>query len=163
MVTRERLLEALDYNPETGIFIWKIGKRGPGARPGNTAGSSNPLGYLRIMIDRKAYAASRLAWFYVTGKWPCAEMDHIDRNPANNRFDNLREASRFENMKNTGSCAASGLKGAFRNKKAPGTWFSHIMVDRKLTYLGAFRTAQEAHEAYCEAASRLHGEFACFG
>ncbi|MFW4291481.1 HNH endonuclease [Salmonella enterica subsp. enterica serovar Paratyphi C] len=47
------------------------------------------MGYIRIYINKKWYLAHRLAWLYVTGKWPINVIDHINRNKADNRFINL--------------------------------------------------------------------------
>ena len=67
----EELVRQLDYNYLTGIFIWKIAKRG------HKAGSLNEDGYIHIWIDNESYKAHRLAWFYYYGYWPKDEIDHI--------------------------------------------------------------------------------------
>jgi hypothetical protein len=90
----------------------------------------------------------------MTGKWP-KEIDHIDGDPLNNKWSNLREATRSQNNANKVGIAG-GLKGASFHK-ASGLWRADIKKG-----LGYFHTAQEAHEAYVVAAKKLHGEF-CHG
>ena len=57
-------------------------------------------GYRKITIDGKVYSAARLAWFYKTGRWPDPEIDHINRIRDDNRWENLREATRADNLAN---------------------------------------------------------------
>ena len=53
-----------------------------------------------VKLDEKVYAAHRLAWLYMTGAWPTAQIDHVDQDSLNNRWKNLREVSCSENQKN---------------------------------------------------------------
>jgi hypothetical protein len=92
----QRLKEFLIYDPETGLFT-KI--RRNFKKP--FAGTPHPVGYIRITIDKRFYLAHRLAWFYVKGKWPEADIDHINGDKTDNRFANLREASRSLNRGNS--------------------------------------------------------------
>lgn len=91
-------------------------------------------------------------------------VDHISGDKLDNRRNNLRIATRSQNLSNRGrpSNNTSGLKGAFwhkHNKK----WMSSIGVNGRRKYLGYFDTPEEAHEAYCTAAQELHGAFANTG
>src|ERR1700719_1662744 len=95
----DRLRELLSYDPETGVFRWLVRKR-QNVKAGDVAGSFDGCGYCKISIDRRAYKAHRLAWLYMTGEWPPAEIDHINMNRADNRFANLRLATRHQNMAN---------------------------------------------------------------
>ncbi|MCK5236045.1 MAG: HNH endonuclease [Deltaproteobacteria bacterium] len=98
MITQKELKEILHYDPETGYFIWLklIGKR---AVIGSRAGSKCIDGYIYIHIEKKKYRAHRLAWFYMTGKWP-KETDHINHVRHDNRFCNIRDVTCSQNMKN---------------------------------------------------------------
>jgi hypothetical protein len=113
-----------------------------------------------IGIGGKQYLAHRLAWFYMTGRWPIKEIDHIDGNPLNNRWNNLREATPSQNScnKDGGRGRSLELRGASYDK-TKRKWRSYINVRGKRTFLGDFETAEDAHNAYLEAARRLHGEF----
>src|SRR5262245_57095359 len=99
MVTRERLLELLEYDPETALLTWKQ-DRGGKAKTGIVAGRLAANGYIDITIDSRRYKAHRLAWLYVHGEWPPEEIDHRDLDKANNRLANLRPASHQQNLYN---------------------------------------------------------------
>lgn len=117
-------------------------------------------GHRYIGIDGKLYLASRLAYFYVTGFWP-QEIDHKNRNPSDNRWNNLRAATRSSNMANTKRYASntSGYKGVdFRKDKKK--WRASTTIDGKTKFIGYFNSAQEAHTAYCRVVKERHKEFA---
>jgi hypothetical protein len=158
--TANRVRELLDYNPETGEFIWKTNRRGK-RQKGMSAGCRHPHGYIRISIDYRLYNAQRLAWLLVTGNWPKKFIDHIDGNPSNNKFENLREATYLQNGANRkiSSANKSGYKGV-SFVKATQKWGAWIKVAGKSKNLGSnFQTPEDAHEAYKKAAEKLHGMF----
>lgn len=158
LITHRRLLEVLEYNSDTGVFVWKITRAK--ARCGQAAGSVNRVhGYVEIGLDGALYRAHRLAFFYMTGSWPKNEVDHIDLNRSNNKWENLRSADHSQNARNKSvrSDSATGLKGAY--KRDYGSFASKIKAEGKVICLGTFRTAEEAHAAYCAAAEKYHGEF----
>ena len=82
-LTQERLKEVVEYNSNTGVFIWKksIAKI---VKIGNIAGSQRVDGYLSFQIDKKMYLAHRLAWFYIYGYFP-QMLDHINQIRNDNR------------------------------------------------------------------------------
>jgi hypothetical protein len=97
---------------------------------------------------------------------PCEDdVDHRNLNKLDNRRENLRAATRSQNMANTVKTKAntSGFKGV--------SWASHankfrarIRIHGKpYKHLGYFHSAEDAHEFYCLAADMLHGEFANHG
>ena len=155
-LTQERLQELLSYDPGTGIFT-RVGKRG-GRPAGSVAGVTKPDGYVEIRVDGPSYKAHRLAWLYMTGEWPKDKTDHINRNPTDNRWSNLREATHSQNISNskTRSDSRVGLKGVSPRGSGYVAVLSH---GRKQIYLGYFKTPEEAHAAYCDAASKWQGEF----
>jgi len=83
----------------TGIFVRKI-KTSPRINIGDVAGSTSDGGYLLISVLGKQYRSHRLAWLYMTGKFPDLHIDHINHSRKDNRWANLREASRFDNATN---------------------------------------------------------------
>jgi len=160
-LTIERLKQAYLYMPETGEFLrlQETNSFGGKAKVGSVAGARNANGYLRIGIDRKLYWAHRLAWFYMTGEWPKRDIDHIDLDKSNNRWSNLREATKSQNQANTQkrSDNTSGFKGVC--KTASGTWQAVIWVKKQKLCLGTFPTAQEAFAVYQTAAEEYFGKY----
>jgi|SRR5215467_9025499 len=159
-LTQRRLKELLDYNPATGEFFWKVARHK--VKVGDRAGGigSKDKGYWDIGIDGKRYRAHRLAWFYVHGKW--SKLDHKNRDPLDNRISNLREASNKQNQGNRkiNQNNRSGLKGVIQFRKK---WRAQIGHNSKVIWLGDFLTPELAHQAYCEKAKELFGEFFCDG
>lgn len=164
-LTHDRLVELLIYDPDTGEFRWRKSLRGP-ARAGNLAGTTTGMkrGRRKIKIDQVFYRSARLAFLYMTGEWPEGEVDHINRTPSDDRWVNLREATRRENVRNRGATALNktGLKGVFWDKRR-NAYIAQIVTESGNKRLGKFATAAEAHAAYREAANIYHGEFACHG
>lgn len=91
------------------------------------------------------------------------DIDHKDGNPMNCKRDNLREATRSQNQANRKlQCNnTTGFKGVTKFK-GRNKWFSKITVDGKHIHLGSFDTPEDAHAAYCKAATKHFGEFARF-
>lgn len=164
-VTVDRLREVLDYDPATGVFVWKLtlGSRGGGRAPAGTiAGTqNNGYGYRVITIDGSRYLASRLAWLWMTNKWPTIFIDHINCDRSDNRWVNLREANRHQNQANSRNRRnnTSGFKGVSFDKNLQ-RFRAYIWINSKKLHLGTFETAQEAHDAYLDEAKRHHGPFA---
>lgn len=103
-LTQKYLHYVLHYDPVLGEFYWR--HPAPGRSVAGPAGSVGGSGYRYICIDGKQYSAGRLAWFYMYGRWP-QEIDHINRDPDDDRWENLREVSRRENNLNRGYVRAS--------------------------------------------------------
>lgn len=155
-LTKERLQSLLSYDEETGLFTWKVGRRG--ANAGDIAGSPDKDGYVGIRVDYKRYKAHRLAFLYMTGSWPKDQVDHVNLVKSDNRWSNLREASVSQNAANRRVRSGKQyLKGAYPQANR---WYSHIRKNGKAYYLGSFLTEEEANAAYESAARLLHGEFA---
>jgi len=143
MLTKERLREVLDYNPDTGVFT-RV-KSEYGKRAGDEAGTSDKDGYIRIMIDRRHYMAHRLAVFFTDGYLPEDTVDHIDRVPWHNWRLNLREATQQCQMRNCKMQKnnTSGVKGvAWDNWNAK--WKAHVTVGGSARHLGRFNSLIEA-------------------
>lgn len=164
-LTAEFVRSFLDYDPETGIFIWKYNE----ARSrrinmkcvGKVAGCIDSRGYIRIGVCGALYLAHRLAWLCAYGTWPASEIDHIDGNPSNNKISNLRMSTISENNCNRRSGQGRYPKGVGVFHRNGNTYvFAHIKKFGKSIHLGMFNTVDEAHIAYCEAAPKIHGEFA---
>jgi hypothetical protein len=155
-ITQEYLREILDYNPETGLFIWKI-NRGRLCKKGNTAGSIDSWGHLQICINSRKRLAHRLAWLYVYGTEPKQQIDHIDGNKQNNAISNLRDVNQTLNQQNRTKARKDSSSGLMGVTKEGSKYKAQIKAHKKTFYLGMFQTAQEAFEAYKQAKLQLHG------
>lgn len=161
-LTHERLLDLVHYDPETGVFTWATPR--PKIRVGERVGNLRDDEYLGVKLLGKSYLLHRVAFFYMTGRWPVGDLDHRNRKRADNRWDNLREATRGQNRTNTTTVRSkAGFRGVYELKpRADGRcrFKAQIMVQGVLTHLGVFDTPEQAHAAYVRAAQAAHGEFA---
>lgn len=160
-LTAERLRQLLSYEAESGLFRWLVGGQNYPVNIGDVAGYDNGRGYIVIGLLYRTYRAHRLAWLYSYGEWPSKDIDHVNRNRHDNRLSNLRQATRSENMANTGISRrnTSGLKGVSYNPKRK-LWRACITVNWKNNVLGYFETKELAAAAYASAALEFRGEFA---
>src|SRR5216683_4946120 len=136
-ITQIYLISILHYNPETGIFTW-ISPR-PKVKLYSIAGGIDDCGYIKIRIDGKKYLAHRLAHLYMTGIWPENEIDHEDLNRANNKWNNIRKATRSQNFGNQRKYSnnTSGIKGVCWDKQQ-NKWIAQIQINNKQIKLGRF-------------------------
>lgn len=148
--------ELLHYNPETGIFTRLIPANRSNAIAGVVAGTKNKDRYVDIKLDGCFYKGHNLAWLYMTGEWPNPECDHHDLNPSNNRWLNLREATRSQNCANRKAWGVSGFKGVYKRGKK----FIAQINNERIVYLGIRDTPEECAELYAAAAREHFGEFA---
>jgi hypothetical protein len=91
------------YNSETGSIRWAetFVKNHKSKRPGEPAGFKDQKGYLKVSGEnRKQIFVHRLAWFLVYGEWPIGVIDHINRDPLDNRIENLRDVDSRANSHN---------------------------------------------------------------
>jgi HNH endonuclease len=79
-ITAPLLRQVLSYEPRTGTFWWRVSRGGKAIR--SAAGFQSGRGYVNICVGGRHYRAHRLAWLYVTGRWPKEEIDHVNRNRA---------------------------------------------------------------------------------
>lgn len=136
-------------------------------RDGRRLGGINKRnGYVYAAINGKRYLGHRLVWAFHHGDIPSGvEIDHVNRNPADNTIENLRLATRAQQLSNQGvhrNCI-SGLKGAHysgEHRTGSKVWHSQIIVNRKIIFLGHFDTPEEANKAYAAAADKYFGNFA---
>lgn len=159
VLTQDALKKVLRYDPGTGIFTW-VKSRG-GHLAGSRAGGIDGDGYEVIHINKRPYRAHRLAWLYVHGTLPDSDVDHRDLNRSNNPIDNLRPASRAQNMANTlkRSNNRSGFKGVSFHK-ASGLFRATIVVAGRQLCSKYYRTPEAAYAEYCQMAVKAYGEFA---
>lgn len=163
MTTVEEVRRTVSYDPATGVLTRLRRDDMPAnvnARTvGKPAGNLTDHSYSRIWIGPKQHLAHRLAWVLMTGEWPSLYIDHIDGDRNNNRWNNLRLATRGQNAVNSRVRASSGLKGVYLPKKGR-SWVAQISINRKNHYLGTYPTAKQANDAYFAAAVKVYGQFA---
>jgi len=155
----EELKELLHYEPDTGLFRWKVNLRGP-AKAGHMAGSLNYMGYIFIKINGKRFGAHRLAWAFCHNQDPGSmQIDHIDEKKSNNKIINLRLATAGLNHANAGPQKNNklGVRGVHHKN---GKFVAGIKINKKKYFLGYYDTVEEASNVYWAAAEELFGEFA---
>ena len=150
-ISHSEIKEILDYNPDTGLFHWKV-KPSAQVKAGDQAGYLN-RGYVKIKIGKIKYPAHRLAWLYYYGSHPESILDHINRIKSDNRISNLRETTNFRNAKNkwlykSNTSGVNGVCWDKTNKK----WTSTITSNGRVLSLGNYGTFDDAVIA------RLSGE-----
>lgn len=156
MLTQARLKELLKYDPETGEFT-RIKRTGRSKPVGTVIKTPHSAGYLTAAIDGTEYLQHRLVWMYSFGHFPHADIDHVNGVRSDNRLANLREAARYQNHQNKGmqSNNTSGLIGvSWRSNRS--RWIAQIRVLGVNRYLGSYKTADEAREAYLRAKETMH-------
>lgn len=129
--------------------------------------SPSKLNYLRVNIrltngyKKTAYVHRLVAEAFIPEFTPDCTIDHKDRNPKNNRLDNLRICTTSENCINRPikEIAQGKYKGIWICKRT-NSWGSTIQKDRKKYFLGRYKTQEEAALAYNNKALELYGEFA---
>jgi hypothetical protein len=161
-LTQDLLKEYLEYNPDLGTFKW-LKKPNRNIVLGSTAGGYDVNGYLKISLLGKSMYAHRLAFLYMLGEMP-AEVDHIDLNKSNCKWENLRPCTRSQNRNNRGLSArnTSGVKGVRWCPRAK-KWKVTIFTDKVQKHLGYFLDLEEAKAKIYTIREQLHGEFTNHG
>lgn len=156
------LRDRFSYSPETGLLEWKNGLRsgraGAIVKPRKSAGP-----FVKLSIEGLDFKAHRVIWVMMTGERPPdgLHVDHIDGDPTNNRWSNLRVCAPKENARNSKrpKSNTSGLKGVSLMKN--GKYRAFICVDRKQIHLGCYDDPASAHQAYINAAHQHFKSYAC--
>lgn len=166
MKTTGSMLDLLfSYSPETGRFTHKT-YRGPRTNgPGSDAGTARPDGYTAIKLPcGSVVLAHRLAWLWMTGEWPKLEIDHQNGNRADNRWVNLREATRSQQAQNGAmrSTNNSGRIGVFFDKHR-NKWTACVTLHGRNVFRKRFASFEAACAAREAAERKLFGEFASDG
>lgn len=158
MITHERLLQLVSYDPQTGVMRWKLARRK--CTPGVEVGRFQRQGYRQVYIEGRAYYVHVLAVFYMTGEWPPHDIDHRNADKDDNRWLNLRPATRSQNKANCPKQSNNkvGLKGiswSMRDRK-----FSWSVKRGDARARGASDCPAAAHLSCIVESHKLFGEFA---
>lgn len=154
----EEIRQRLSYDPATGEFIHLSGKL-----KGKVAGTVRSNGYRQLSIDGSLYMAHRVAfvWMDIPICHPL-EVDHINKNPKDNRWCNLRLASSSQNKANRSRNKAkqTAFKGVYRVAGYDNRYTARLKVGKVIKHLGCFSTQEEAAQVYLKEAIKHFGEFA---
>lgn len=176
MITQEELKTVVNYDPDSGDFTWLL-KNSIRVKVGGIAGSvvenkKSKKSYRYITISYGRYRAHRLAWLYMTGEFPKGEIDHINHNGVDNRWCNLRDVTKLENLKNMSAYSnnTSGVAGIYWHKLRE-KWMAGIKLNGKSKCLGYFDSFFDAvcvrksaekiygfHKNHCSAEIGLSGK-----
>jgi len=142
-LSQKRLKELLEYHPLIGNFVWLQSRST--VKKGQKAGKITKRGDISISVDGKTYKAHRLAWLYMEGYCPEYIIDHIDGNPLNNKWSNLRHTTTQCNSINskkrvTNKSGVTGVCWSERDK----IWRAFIMINYKHHFLGNYVDFDEA-------------------
>lgn len=146
-LTQDLLKSLLTYDPDTGVFTW-VRPTSTRLRVGQVAGRMNG-GYISIRICGREYGAHRLAWLYIHGIWPDKDIDHINRDRSDNRIENLRAATRAENLQNRDY---TGVYWYARRSK----WRVNIRANGKRMWIGDYADRNDALAARKAAVIKYH-------
>jgi len=149
---KEKLNNLFEYRD--GELIRKVSGRGRSSKVGDSAGTRRPDGRVQVKVDGKDYLRYRLIWIMLNGEIPEGlDVDHIDNDApkSDDRIENLRLATRTQNLHNIEA------KGCCWTR---GKWRAQIQHQGKTTFLGYFKCETAAHFAYLKAKKKYAKEFA---
>ena len=174
-LTHDIIKELLFYNPETGILTWNkrdikyfLHCRNPegSMRLWNKKFANKNVGSKMQTVDGlwyygckltlkgkiKSFRVHRLIWFYMTGDMPDdLQIDHIDHNGLNNKWNNLRLVDNYGNQQNASRRKdnTSGMTGVYYSNTC-NKWIASIQVNKKsLTkYFNTFDDAVEQRKLW---------------
>ena len=147
------------FDYKDGNLYWKVSPSYH-IKEGMKAGNMTKRGYVKIRLEKKYYLLHRLIWMWHNGSIPDGfYIDHINGNKADSRIENLRLATKSQNMQNRDkpSNNTSGVKGVCRWKNR---WRVQFSLNHKQYYFGTFDTLPQAENRAKEAVIELHKEFA---
>lgn len=165
----EYLRECFVYEQSTGVLRWKRRPLGHFSTErswgewnkrftGKIVGRGTKRGYCLTILFGERWLLHRIIWKLMTGMEPPETIDHVDGDPANNRWANLRVATQLEQMWNSRFRRnnTSGYRGVVASR---GKWQVQIRAGGIRRFLGRFDTLEEATVVYEAAAREAHGGF----
>lgn len=123
--------------------------------------STSSHGYTRLVACKKFGDNFESNNISITQLLGLKEYDHIDKNPFNNRKDNLRQATKSQQCINrnkfkNNTSGYIGISWVERDKK----WTSYLQIDHKMIHLGYYIKKEDAIKARLEAEAKYFGELA---
>ena len=158
--TFDEIDRLLAYDPQSGVLTWKNPPKNSPRKAGDVAGTISSGGYRAICVGGSTVLEHRLAWLLMTGAWPKHTVDHRNRIASDNRWENLREATRAEQCHNRSSkrVSKSGHRGVYW-RPGRNRWVASIMAHGRTRRIHC-ATLDEAVAARALLTHQFHGEFA---
>tara|TARA_R110000782_G_scaffold270463_1_gene371409 strand:- start:1705 stop:2208 length:504 start_codon:yes stop_codon:yes gene_type:complete len=142
------LHELFEY--KNGELYWKV-DRPHRFDKGKIAGHVTSNGYRTVKINRIGYCVHKIVYIMTYGN--CIEgfqIDHINGERSDNRFENLRLVTHVENCYNI-----KNVKGYSFHKHAK-KYAASINVNKKRINLGSYEKEEDARNAYLNAKEKYH-------
>ena len=158
-ITRKRIKELMSYDPNIGVFMWKVDLGC--ARAGNVAGYIGSGGHFYIGIDRGLYPVAKLAFLYMIGYFPKKPVEYLNGNKRDNRWVNIDDSLDSEDVSNILRYGfleplsikdSSGVKGVHWSHVYQ-MWVSFVSVDNEEFCLGFFKNKDDAIHAKSDTSS----------
>jgi hypothetical protein len=155
-ITQAQLRELFTYRQDGCLISNKNSTR---RKIGDVVGSLHGDNYLTVSINSKNILLHRVIYFYHYGHCP-EFLDHINGNFKDNRIENLRPATRSQNMMNRRLAKnnTSGIIGVTW-EKSTNSWIAKININGKRTKLGKFTDLFSAACVRKSAEQKHYGEF----
>lgn len=167
-ISPEEIKRLISYDPKSGLLRWRPRQQSDFASmssfkawntqfAGREAGSISKTGYVVVSLSGQKMLGHRIAWVIHHGRWPDALMDHVNGLRADNRINNLREATPAQNAQNQRRHKSnkSGVCGVTWHKKTK-RWQVRIGSANKSLHVGYFSDLQSAKDAR-KFAEKQHG------
>ena len=155
MITQERLKQLVVYNPSTGHLICAMNRKGSKNKIGDVLGSKTKSGHVELSLDGRRYFVRRLAFVYMTGEEPKGVVDHINRDPGDNRWANLREVTQVENGHNQNRLPERNSTGYVGVHRCNGKYRAKVVIGQRQVHLGTYDEPDLAAAAYAAAKAQL--------
>ena len=153
-LTADEVRSMYDYDPLSGLLTRRFGSGG--RKAGSVVGNVGADGRVQMYVNGRNYKAHRVIWLYVTGEWPRHDVDHIDGNPSNNRWNNLRDVPHHVNLQNRRTHTKHNQLRVIGVTPNKGRFGAQIKLNGKRIWLGTFDTPEEASAVYLESKRKLH-------
>ena len=155
--SHEMIRHKFNYDPNSGRLTRAV--TSGSAVAGAVAGGPGKNGYVYVSCGNRHFLAHRIIWCWMTGEWPSKCIDHINGDPLDNRWENLRLATHSQNLCNSRvrSDNKVGVKGVCKSGKR---YRATITFGGKTRHIGYFSTLEEASKARADYANQYHCEFA---
>jgi hypothetical protein len=143
-ITKQEFDALFSYDAETGMLTRKV-RMSQGTPAGSRVGWADKKGYTRLRVKGQCILAHRLAFLAMTGQMPDGDVDHINRNPSDNAWCNLRLADKSENGRNVrlNSSNTSGFHGVSWHRGSQ-SWQAKLGFRSKRAHIGYYGSAEEA-------------------